>query len=421
MVNNFDQLYYQNPYMSEFVSDLLSYREMKGRTWVRLSQTCFYPLGGGQPGDQGELLVEDPTGSGLIKARFRVVDTILQDGQVWHGLENASLSDLEPLQKCKFNGKIDFDRRFDFMQQHTGEHIVSGLVKQKYGYNNVGFKIGETETSFDFDGDLTWSELNEIELLANQAVYQNLKIQTYQLQGEELRSWQYRSKLDLTGPVRLIVIPGYDQCACAGTHVARTGEIGQIKLIRRESYKSGVRLHLVCGRRALLYQQKLQQILNSAGQIISANLDNFIELSLAREAEIDQLKQAAEARTKAWSNLVKQRLETRQTSLLVSPTIFEKKEWLPVARDLASHLDGFVCFLFARPGDTHFIFLHSEKLDVKEFLPEMREQIGFKGGGNGSTIQGHISVDLSEVEVFLKDVSAKKLGKNSAFILLCQD
>lgn len=419
MVNNFDQLFYQKPYLSEFSADLLDWKEGRDGLWFRLSQSCFYPLGGGQPGDRGEITLGGLNESTGTEVRLKVVDTVLEDGWIWHRLEKPS-ADLDLVKGLKVYGKIDFDRRFDFMQQHTGEHIVSGLVKQKYGYNNVGFKISEAETSFDFDGDLSWPELKELELLANEAIYKNLKVEVTYPGRDQLPSLEYRSKLDLSGPVRLVVIPGYDQCACAGTHVARTGEIGQIKIIKRESYKSGVRLHLLCGKRALLYQQKLQSTLNEAGQILSANLDNFIDLSKARESEIGQLKQAVEDRGKAWAKLLTANLENDRLSILVSPSIFSKKEWLPMARSIAGHLAGFVAFMTTKEDGSRFLFLHSEKLELNEFLPALKEHLAFKGGGNRSTLQGPLEARPVEVANFLRNLSVEKLGQDSGFAVVSQ-
>ena len=227
------KLYEEDSHLREFSARVLDCRK-EGDGWaVILDRTAFFPEGGGQAGDRGEL------------ENVRVLDTRIRDGEILHLTDGP----LEPGKTVA--GRLDWDLRFRRMQDHSGEHIVSGLVYQKYGYNNVGFHLGDGEVTLDFSGELTGPQLEEIELLANRAVTENLPVQTWYPDGEELAVTEYRSKLDLTENVRLVRIPGIDTCACCAPHVKRTGEIGLIKILDFMRHRGGVRVHILCGMDAL--------------------------------------------------------------------------------------------------------------------------------------------------------------------------
>ena len=160
----------------------------------------------------------------------------------------------------RVEGRIDWARRFDFMQQHSAEHIVSGLIKRQFGYDNVGFHINETEMTFDVNGPLTDEQVLQLETQANEAVWADLPLQItlHDETNEDLPD--FRSKTELRGKLRLVTIDEYDCCACCGTHLRRTGEIGSVRIIRSEPHRGGTRLTALCGRRALLdAQQRWQQ------------------------------------------------------------------------------------------------------------------------------------------------------------------
>lgn len=166
-------------------------------------------------------------------------------------------------------GEIDWERRFDFMQQHSAEHILSGLVKQRFGYENVGFHINETEMTFDLNGPLTDEQITDLENSANEAVWRNLPIEIQLREEDDQHLPDYRSKLELEGRLRLITVPGYDCCACCGTHLKFTGEIGLIRIINAETYKGGVRLTALCGRRALRDSQNRWRQSKDIGALLS--------------------------------------------------------------------------------------------------------------------------------------------------------
>lgn len=289
MIESFGELYYADSYRRHFTARVLAVRTRQGRTELRLDQTCFYPEGGGQPGDRGSLQeipetnpaegcrqpdtvpagAADPTEQSARPAagsRCQVIDTRLDDqGVIWHRLDQPVT--WEP--GTRVTGELDWLRRYDLMQQHSAEHLVSGITHRRFGYDNVGFHIGQDLTTLDFNGPLTPADLRWIEDQANQAVWQNLPYEISYPARELLPSISYRSKLELDGAVRLVTVPGYDCCACCGTQVRRTGELGLIKLCSAESYKGGMRLTLLAGRRALQEMQRWQQQLDLAAASLS--------------------------------------------------------------------------------------------------------------------------------------------------------
>lgn len=238
------RLYYQLPYVKSFMCTVEEIRPGRNGTWLAvLNQTGFYPEGGGQPSDTGTL--------GGVK----VLSVHERDGRILHQLE----SPLE--QGALVEGIIDWTARYDHMQHHTGEHILSGLVHSRYGYDNVGFHMGAEEVTMDFNGLLTMEQLEELEEEANRVVYADVPVEERFPEGEELAALDYRSKKELTGLVRIITVPGADICACCGTHVKSTGEVGIIKVTGMIHYKGGVRISILCGRKALLdYRQKLKLV-----------------------------------------------------------------------------------------------------------------------------------------------------------------
>lgn len=236
-----EKLFYRDSHLAVFEARVVACGEVDvedraaGRTGykVELDRTAFFPEGGGQYADTG------------ILGGVRVTDVQEEDGRVIHFTDG-------PLEAGSWvEGCIDWDERFMKMQQHTGEHIVSGLVHARFGYHNVGFHLGSEDCTMDFNGEITQEQLSEIELEANRAVWKNLKVETIYPPREELAQMEYRSKIEIEGQVRIIIIPGYDRCACCAPHVSYTGEIGVIKLTNVQRYKGGARVTMLCGVRAL--------------------------------------------------------------------------------------------------------------------------------------------------------------------------
>jgi alanyl-tRNA synthetase len=239
-----ERLYYSDAYEINFTAVVLECVSRGEYFAVSLNQTGFYPEGGGQPADNGVL--------SLDAKDVKVFDVHEREGAVWHYVN-------EPIAAgSSVNGKIDFARRFDFMQNHSGEHIISGVIKRLYGLNNVGFHIGAEFITIDTDGPLSFEQIALIEEESNNAVFGNASISAV---TEVNPQTEYRSKKELSGEVRLVTVDGYDSCACCGLHVRNAGEIGLIKIVNAQKYKAGMRLFILCGKRALDdYRVKNKQV-----------------------------------------------------------------------------------------------------------------------------------------------------------------
>ena len=234
-----EKLYYENVMAREFEGVVTQCRPGKKGYEVALDRTLFYPEGGGQPYDTG------------ILGDARVLEVHEKDGEVWHTTD-------QPLEEgSRVRGVIDWDRRFDLMQQHSGEHLVSGVIHGHYGYDNVGFHMGADVITIDLNGMLTAEELSEIEREVNGIIWSDRKTQILYPTEAELNALDYRSKKELKGWVRLVKFPGADLCACCGLHVESTGQIGLVKLLSVQKFREGVRIEMISGGRALDYLSEI--------------------------------------------------------------------------------------------------------------------------------------------------------------------
>ena len=227
---------------------------------LALDGTVFYPEGGGQPADRGTLTLADGT-------VLHVTDVHESEGVIWHTVDALPAGAVPGAEAAE---SIDWEWRFDKMQQHTGEHILSGILHAMFGAENVGFHIGSEAVRMDTSVPISAEGLREAELAANRIVWQDVPVLITYPTPEELAALTYRSKKEIAGQVRIVTIPGADVCACCGTHTATTGQVGQIKILASENYKGGVRLSVVCGQRALAEAQAMRARQADIGALLSA-------------------------------------------------------------------------------------------------------------------------------------------------------
>lgn len=274
-----NELFYRDPYLKEFSARVTGCTEgSEGRFEVTLDDTAFYPEGGGQPADHGVLggaVVSDVrrTPAGIVHHCDRALEV------------GATVS-----------GTIDWKRRFDNMQNHTGEHVLSGLVHAKYGFENVGFHMDDDVITCDFSGVMTEEQVAEIEEAVNRAIVENVAVDIAFPSAEALAAMNYRSKKELSGLVRIVDVPGCDRCACCGLHVRRTGEIGLLKVISSMKHRGGTRVFFVCGLRALAdYAARVRETRAVSAQLsakpleISQAVGRVLEESAAKDARIAEL------------------------------------------------------------------------------------------------------------------------------------
>ena len=245
------KLYYENAFLQDFTAAVESCGAVKGGFAVVLDRTAFYPEGGGQPADHGTL------------GDARVLDVHEKDGVVTH------LCDRALPEGAEVSGHIDWARRFDHMQQHSGEHIVSGMLCSAFHCDNVGFHLGADTVTIDYNADISWEQVQDIERHANRYIWENHPIHIWYPSPEEPAALPYRSKKALEGPVRLTEFPGADLCACCGTHVAASGQVGLVKFIGWQKFRDGVRLELLCGQRALDHLSACWEQSRQIGQSLS--------------------------------------------------------------------------------------------------------------------------------------------------------
>ncbi|MEG2928013.1 MAG: alanyl-tRNA editing protein [Oscillospiraceae bacterium] len=270
-----EKLYYENSYLADFSGVVTGCTQEKGRFAITLDRTAFYPEGGGQPCDIGYILVGEN--------RVDIVEVREKQGEIYHYSDSPV-----PIGNAIL-GFIDFDRRFDLMQQHTGEHILSGLVKQEYGFDNVGFHLTPKDMSVDFSGALTPRDIEGLMEKANAIVLKNQSVTAEFPKNVETLS--YRSKKELSGAIRIVTAGTADICACCGTHTATTGEVTCIAALDSMSYKGGTRIFMACGKRAFKDYMEKNQRCYGISHLLSSKVEEIVPAVEGKMAEVERLKQ----------------------------------------------------------------------------------------------------------------------------------
>lgn len=373
-----EKLYDKDSHLKEFTGTVLSCKKTGEKYAVTLNRTAFFPEGGGQQSDRGYI------GGAYIS------DVQIKNGEILHFAD-------KPLSVGQaYDCKLDFDFRFRNMQNHSGEHIISGIVHRLYGFNNVGFHLG-AEMTMDFDGELTRRQLDEIEDLANKAVYENLPVKAYYPTDEELKQLDYRSKLDLKENVRIVEIKGVDVCACCAPHVKATGEIGIIKILDFEKYKGGVRLLVKCGADALRdYREKYKNVLEISN-LLSAKQPTVSAAVVRLNEQLSAEKAAAAA--------LKKRLITEKAAGFAPDTdktaVFENgldiKELQLLADALCKKAGGIRGAFSGADGAFSFAICGGETA-LGNFFAKFKAAFNTRGGGRNGIRQGTVCADRAEIE-----------------------
>ena len=371
------RLYYENAYLQEFTATVVSCEPEKSGCAVVLDRTAFYPEGGGQPGDRGTL------------GGVNVTDTRERGGEVVHLCDGP----LEP--GTTVEGKLDWLRRHDHMQQHSGEHLVSGLICYVYHCDNVGFHMGAETVTIDFNHSIPSDALPLLEEAANRKLWQGLPIVVSHPTPEELEALDYRSKKELSGDVRIVTIPGADCCACCGTHLRQTSEIGLVKLLSIKPFREGVRIEMVAGDRAYRYFRAVCEQNHAISVALSAK-----ERETA--AAVERLKgELADARYRLVG--VENRLfDALAASHAREPfaLVFEDGLSPDALRRLCERLaavcsDGAAVFTCADgEGWRYAVKLPPERVKA------MNAALKGRGGGRDGFAQGSVGAGRAEIEAF---------------------
>ncbi len=386
------KLYDKDAYQTTFEAVVLSCKEgifgkkedtRKGYEII-LDQTCFFPEEGGQTPDKGTL------------GEAEVWDVQIQkDNTIIHIVN-------EPIEEgITITGIIDWQHRFFNMQQHSGEHLFSGLVYKYFGYQNVGFHLSNQIVTMDFDGMLTQDELEELEWKVNEAIIANVEIKTGYPSKEELAKLEYRSKKELDGAIRIVEIEGYDVCACCAPHVYRTGEIGMFKIQSVQSYKGGVRISFLCGFRALDEYRKKSKIIAELSAILTTNQEMLSENVAKLKTQTQNLKmQLGNAKQLLMENKIDQ-IPAEQRDVV----LFEADLETPVMRNTVNKLmeshEG-ICGIFVGSDKEGYNFIIGSKtIDCREIAKALKEKLNARGGGSTAMIQGSVVAKREELEQML--------------------
>lgn len=381
------KLYDEDSYLKEFTALVKSCNKSGDFFKIELNQTAFFPEGGGQLADPGFFIVN---GKGI-----KVFDVQLEGDKVFHFTREKILENFE------ISGVIDFEERFRRMQNHTGEHIVSGLINRTFGYNNIGFHLGDDDTTCDYDGVLSWNQVKEIEKAANEAVFANKEVVAYYPDPVTLPSLEYRSKLDLTEGVRLVMIDGVDCCACCAPHVKTTAEVGLIKIVNIEKSHGGTRLHLRCGMSALLdYDEKQTQALR-IGDLLSARqfeLADCVEALQKANSRLNyELARMSEKVAEATLTSL-EKVDGNKVMVLSNADTDALRAFANGGRKKVSGL--FVALTEAGTGFRYMITSADDSIKLSAKAKEFNDALLGRGGGKDDMIQGTFAAPLEEIEKY---------------------
>ena len=377
------KLYYADSFLKEFTATVISCTQGKNGWEVMLDATAFYPTGGGQECDIGVL--------GGVK----VLDVKEQGEQIIHLCDG-------PLEVgSQVNGAIDWARRFDHMQQHSGEHLVMGQIYEKFGYHNVGFHMGTNLVTIDLNGPVTWAELTEIEERVNRIIWENRPVKTWYPSPEELPNVNYRTKKALPWPVRIVEFEGADVCACCGTHVQYTGQIGLVKFVSCIKFKEGVRIELASGQRALTLFQNIFEQNRLVSQTFSAKI---LETGAAAQKFNEMLNQekfrATGLQRKVFAAIADS-CAGKDLALL-----FEEDLAPGQVRELADAVAdkaGIAVVCSGSDEAGYSLCIISRTADTRAIGKEVNEKLNGRGGGKPGAFQGSVQATKAAIEAFFAE------------------
>ncbi len=379
-----EKLYYTDSHLFTFEAVVTDCREGKGGWLVELDRTAFFPEGGGQSADTGSI------------GPARVRDVHEKEGHILHYTDRPLT-----VGEC-YSGKLDAEQRHRRMQNHSGEHIVSGLIHGLYGYENVGFHMGEECMSMDYSGELDETQIATVERLANEAVRANLPVRAWFPEPGELAQLPYRSKKELSGAVRLVSIPGIDLCACCAPHVRYTGEVGIVKILNAERHRGGVRLSVLCGLDAWEDYRRRQESVAAISALLSAKRDAVAGAVERLLAERDALKERVAALSlRLVESLADAQPETEGNLCVFNPGLDEI-----ASRELCNRLMercGGFAGVFGGSDETGWRYiLGSRSVDLRAHAREINAAMQGRGGGRPEMIQGQAAAPEAVIRAFFE-------------------
>lgn len=402
------KIYETDSYQREVSTTVTECFRENGKIYLRLAETIFFPEEGGQYADTGVLIPLQTMASNAVSAgvqgadggdgsaagvpdRVHILDGEYRRGNIRYVVDQEIPAGTEVL------GILDWDQRFSRMQQHTGEHILTGAIHRRYGYTNVGFHLSDdSPVTLDLSGPLTWEQAMEIEQEANEVIYANLPVHVYFPSREKLAKLDYRSKIEIEGQVRLIGIGEgsrqVDLCACCAPHVANTGEIGLIKIITLQNYKGGVRLGILCGARALAHYRTEWQRLTRLANALSTGVEQVPDSLASLQQELFAAKQTAASLMEAAvlkdiENIPENAAPLYFTGEVLSPVVIKN-----AFNALAARFPEKYVGLFIGDDTAGYRFAAgSIRRNARELAGILKEKLSAKGGGGQDMIQGKVA------------------------------
>lgn len=377
------KLYYEDCHLRNFSATVTGCEQVENGWQITLDATAFYPEGGGEAPDLGTL------------GGVNVVDVQEKGGRILH-LCDAPLAVGETVE-----GKIDWARRFDLMQQHTGEHIISGLLHEKFGYMNTGFHVGTDKMEVDFDGPVSWTDLMEIERKANEAVWANIPLKCWIPTPEELPNVIYRTKRELPWPVRIVQVPGYDSCACCGVHVKTTGEVGLIKILSCTALRGGVRLEMVCGARAYRHIAAIFEENRKVSQAFSAPMHATGEAAQRMNDALAMEKSRGIGLQNRIAEMIAGRYANCGNVLHFEPGL-DGNSLRHLADQIAGYCGGRAA-VFSGEDGCYAYCLAQRDGDLREHNKALTVALNGRGGGKSQIQQGMVSATKAQIEAFFEE------------------
>ncbi len=377
-----EKLYYTDAYISEFRACVISSRRVGEKILTVLDKTAFFPEEGGQSADTGYV------------GDARVLDVRESLGVIYHETDRE-------LPIGEVNCRLDFDKRFEKMQCHTAEHILCGIIHSRFGFDNVGFHLGDEIVTFDVNAPLTEAELASAEQEANRAVFSCLPVTAAFPEKEELKSLSYRAKLDISDGVRIVKIGDIDACACCAPHVKNTGEIGLIKIVDFMKHRGGTRIFMVAGRLALAdYSATLSNLKKISAMLSVPRLDGAKGLS-AYISDAQNREYTMKTSSAALAEALADSLDFSDGTVVKYIPGISMDELRTFAGAAYERLSGTLVALTGKEGDYKYI-ITSKTENLSQRAREINAALGGRGGGKPEAIQGLFSATLSEIKNYFK-------------------
>ena len=376
------KLYDTDSHATGFEATVISCESCGELYKTELDQTLFFPEEGGQCADKGTI------------DNVEITHVELSGDTVFH----YSKTPFEPGKKVE--GKIDFATRFRNMQNHSGEHIICGIAHKLYGYENVGFHLGEDIVTMDLSGELTKEDIQKIEILANEAVAKNMPVTAFYPSKEELETMEYRSKGEIEGDVRIVTIGDADACACCAPHVNFTGEIGLIKILNFERHRGGMRLTIACGLDALkdyCMKHDINAHISALLSVKQNETDKGVEKMIE---DMNTLRGKLSEKTKQICNFLVDSIESTDKNVCLFCDDVDADSLRLIANRMKEKTSAFAAVLTGDDENGYRYVIVTSDGDVSGFVKEANAALSGRGGGRGEMASGTFSAKRAEIESY---------------------